>query len=158
MSTVKIGPSRTKKLSLMICSISWILAALLNVSMHYKFIYIFQLVAIIGFLIFSGIFAHRPPVQITFVVGIEELHEVKYKHTEAVAETYIYVDGKTLIKPERFWGEPRSEKIEFTIGDQEKHEVQIERSRSPFGAFWIGTAFTIIIDDVVLRAEQVKVS
>ena len=67
----------------------------------------------IGFLIFGGAFAYRPPLQISFVVGKEEFHDVKYVCKKAIAETRIFVEGVALIKPERFWYEPRKDDFRF---------------------------------------------
>jgi hypothetical protein len=158
MSTIKVGPSKIKKLGLSLSSLAWILAALVNLFMHSTFFDVLQLIGIVSFLIFGGTFAYRPPVQISFVVGREELHEVKYVHKEAVTETRIFVDGDAVIKPERFWYEPRKDDFQFKVGVDEAHEVRIQRARSRFGALWSGTTFDISVDGTLLTAEQVELT
>ena len=97
ISTVRIGPSKSKKIGLSASSFGWILGAFLNIFFNSGYLSALQLLSILAFLIIGGTFAYRPPVQITFVVGTEELHEVKYVHKEAITETRIFVDGDAVI-------------------------------------------------------------
>ena len=97
-------------------------------------------------------------MQISFIVGSEELHEVKYVHKEAITETRIFVDGDAVIKPERYWYEPRKDDFQFRVGVHEVHEVRIQRARSRFGALWSGTTFSISVDGALLTGRQVEVT
>ena len=158
ISTVRIGPSKSKKIGLSASSFGWILGAFLNIFFNSGYLSALQLLSILAFLIIGGTFAYRPPVQISFVVGSEELHEVKYVHKEAITETRIFVDGDAVIKPERFWYEPRKDDFQFRVGVNEVHEVRIQRTRSRFGALWSGTTFSISVDGALLTGRQVELT
>jgi len=115
-----------------------------------------ELIGIIGFLIYGGTFASRPPAQISFAVGREEIHQVKYVHKEATTETRILVDGEVLLKSDRFWREPCKEEFQIIVGNNELHEVKIKKIRSRFGAFWSGSTLYISVDATELREDQVE--
>ena len=106
-----------------------------------------EIIGIISFLIYGGIFAYRSPIQISFPVGSEEIHQVKYVHKSTVMETRIFVDGEVRLKLDRSWHEPRKEDFRFNVGNNELHEVKIERIRSRLGNIWSGSTFYISVDE-----------
>jgi len=117
-----------------------------------------EFIGIIGFLIYGGTFAYTLPLRISFPVGSEEIHEVKYVHKSAVGETRIFVDGELVLKSDRSWREPRKEDFRFNVGNHELHEIKIERIRSRFGTIWNGSTFYISVDETELADEQVKLT
>ena len=141
---------------LSLSSLTWIVAAIANAISSSGFLDGLQVIAIIGFLIFGGAFAYRPPVHISFIVGDEELHEVEFVHSEAITDTRIFIDEEPFIRSDRFWHEPRVERFQFQVGDVEVHEVRIERIRSRLGALWSGTTFNISVDGTLLTFDQVE--
>ena len=117
-----------------------------------------EFIGIIGYLIYSGTFAYTLPLQISFPVGSEEIHEVKYVHKSAVGETRIFVDGEVLLKSDRSWHEPRKEDFRFNVGNNELHQVKIERISSRLGNIWSGSIFYISVDETELSYEKVKLT
>lgn len=95
-------------------------------------------------------------MHISFQVGKEEIHEVKYVHKETTTETRILVDGKVHLQSDRFWREPRVEEFQIFVGNNEIHEVKIKKIRSRFGTFWAGSTLYISVDTTDLTGNQVK--
>jgi hypothetical protein len=91
-------------------------------------------------------------------VGDEELHEVKFVHSEAITDTRIFIDDEPYLRSDRFWHEPRVERFQFKVGVEEVHSIQIERIRSRLGALWSGTIFNISVDGSLLTFEQIRFS
>jgi hypothetical protein len=158
MTQIKVGPSKLKKVGLATGSAIWLLAAVFDFFVHLSYIYAFQVIGIIVFLMFGGVFANRHPIEIDFFVGTRELHRVKYVYLETIKETQIFVDAHLEVKLDRFWHSPRREEFALSIGKAELHEILIRRRRSYFALFSGTTSFDILVDDLPLTLEQVKLT
>ena len=69
-------------------------------------------------------------MDLSFEVGDTEFHDVLFQFDKIWGGLNIYVDGESIIKTVRFASLDLVKTWKFEVGDEEKHEVQIDKHRS----------------------------
>jgi len=68
----------------------------------------------------------------TFAVGTQEVHEVHYHFNQWFGRVTITVDGEDWASRWRMFTVKVTQRFEFEVGDTEKHDVVIEKTRKAF--------------------------
>ena len=68
-------------------------------------------------------------MDLSFEVGDTEFHDVLFQFDKVWGGLNIYVDGESIIKTVRFASLDLVKTWKFEVGDEEVHEVQIDKHR-----------------------------
>ena len=94
-----------------------------------------------------------------FEVGISEKHQVQLQRNWFTGKQVILVDSHPVattspFNPGTHFSVKHSTKHEFSVGDIEKHTVQIERVRPDIFAGCMPHTFRIFIDEILFSEHQ----
>ena len=155
MALLKLGPSRTNRKFLGLASSLWFVSAFLNIFFRTWILPTLLIVGVVSFLIASGAFAFRPPIEFSFLVGESQQHEIKFLYSPNIGETKIYVDGEKQLVKQEPWYSKRHERFEITIGAPDTHQLVIIRNRKFLGSYLHETEYDIFVDGSALTRDQV---
>ena len=71
----------------------------------------------------------RFAVHFTFDIGEQERNTVEFNFNQLFGRTEIKVNGKRIQAGRQLFSEPLSNSYEFTVGEQERFVVRIEKQR-----------------------------
>jgi hypothetical protein len=92
----------------------------------------------------------RYRLEFDFSVGNQEQHTVHFYFNQFWGPLAISVDGKRVIRDFR-WGSTRATKrYRFTVGEQERHDVVIEKSRLRLFAGFRKQTCRVLVDDLLV--------
>ena len=156
MNTITITPPLRKRIALGAFAVMIIGASIIRIFTTEGIASIIQFVGVVGFLIVGGMFRYRPPIELSFQVGISEIHIVKFEYRPAIIEGKVFVDGAPIVKSDSFWWEKRRENFKFQVGESENHEVLIQRFRPLLAGILQSMVFNIYVDGQHLAQNQVN--
>jgi hypothetical protein len=93
-------------------------------------------------------------MQFSFIVGAAEKHQVDFSFDQFIGNLEIRVDGQQVIKDFRMFSLSLSKKYEFTVGQQERHHVVIEKRRKLLLAGARPQKYTIFIDGQLVQTYE----
>jgi len=85
-------------------------------------------------------------MQFSFIVGVNEKHQVDFSFDQLVGNLEIRVDGQPVIKDFRMFSLSLTKRYDFTVGVNERHQVAIEKKRKLFLAGLRPMKYRIFID------------
>ena len=71
-------------------------------------------------------------MQFSFLVGIQEPHQIDFSFDQFRGNLEIRVDDQPLVKDLRILSLKLTKRYEFTVGTQEQHHIAIEKQRKLF--------------------------
>lgn len=71
-------------------------------------------------------------LEFQFEVGDDERHEVGFRFNRSLGPLTISVDDQPVIKKFKIFSGSTTERYELTVGETERHNVVIEKTRRPF--------------------------
>jgi len=93
-------------------------------------------------------------MQFSFRVGVEEHHQVDFKFDQFVGNLEIRVDGQPVVKDFRLLSARLTKRYEFTVGNQERHHIMIEKKRKLFLAGLRPQRYRIFIDGQLAQTYE----
>ena len=93
-------------------------------------------------------------MQFSFMVGAAEKHRVDFSFDQFMGHLQILVDGAAVVKDFRMFSLSLTKRYEFTIGEQEKHDVVIEKKRKLFLAGLRPMRYRIFIDGKLVETKE----
>jgi hypothetical protein len=95
-------------------------------------------------------------MQFSFNVGINEKHRVDFSFDQFIGNLQILVDGQTAVKDFRMFSLSLAKRYEFSVGEQERHDVVIEKKRKLFLAGLRPQSYKIFIDGKLVETHEGK--
>lgn len=95
-------------------------------------------------------------MQFSFIVGTTEKHQVDFSFDQMIGNLEIRVDGQTAVKDFRMFSLSLTKLYEFTVGNQERHQVVIEKKRKLFLAGLRPQQYRILIDGTLVQTYEGK--
>jgi len=89
-----------------------------------------------------------------FTVGIQEQHHVEFSFDQFSGDLKILVDGQAVVKDLRFMSLSLVKRYEFPVGEQEKHQVAIEKERKLFLAGLRKQKYRVFIDGKLAKSYE----
>lgn len=68
-------------------------------------------------------------MKFTFVIGETEKHRIEYSFNQLAGRLVVKVNEQPVRRSVRLFNEPTFEVHDFTVGEQERHHVRIEKQR-----------------------------
>ena len=93
-------------------------------------------------------------MQFSFIVGTSERHQVDFSFDQMTGNLEIRVDGQTVVKDFRLFSLSLTKRYEFTVGNQERHQVVIEKKRKLFLAGLRPQQYRIFIDGALAQTHE----
>ena len=93
-------------------------------------------------------------MQFSFVVGTNEKHQVDFSFDQMIGNLQIRVDGQPAVKDFRMFSLSLTKRYEFTVGNQERHQVVIEKKRKLFLAGLRPQQYRIFIDGTLVQTYE----
>ena len=93
-------------------------------------------------------------MQFSFLVGIQEQHQIDFSFDQVVGNLEIRVDGQPLVKDFRMLSLRLTKRYEFAVGAQEKHQIAIEKKRKLFLAGFRSQQYRIFIDGQLVQTYE----
>ena len=93
-------------------------------------------------------------MQFSFMVGVQEKHQVDFSFDQFVGNLEIRVDGQPVVKDFRMLSLRLTKRYELTVGVNEKHHVVIEKKRKLFLAGLRPVRYRIIIDGHLVQTYE----
>jgi hypothetical protein len=93
-------------------------------------------------------------MQFSFNVGVNEKHRVDFSFDQFIGNLQILVDGQTAVKDFRMFSLSLTKRYEFSIGEQERHDVVIEKKRKLFLAGLRPQSYKIFIDGKLVATHE----
>jgi FAIM1 (Fas apoptotic inhibitory molecule) protein len=93
-------------------------------------------------------------MQFSFMVGVQEQHQVDFSFDQFIGNLEIRVDGQPLIKDFRMLSLKLTKRYEFTVGKQEQHQIAIEKKRKLFLAGLRPQQYSIFIDGQLVQTYE----
>ncbi|HVT41680.1 MAG TPA: hypothetical protein VHD39_01760 [Acidimicrobiales bacterium] len=91
-------------------------------------------------------------LEFQFEVGKEERHEVGFRFNRSLGPLTISVDDEPVVKKFTPFSMTTTERYELSVGEQERHNVVIEKSRQGFlGGFQDQVCVAYVDDEFVGR-------
>ncbi len=91
-------------------------------------------------------------MQFSFIVGTIERHQVDFSFDQMIGNLEIRVDGQPAVKDLRMFSVSLT--YEFTVGNQERHQVVIEKKRKLFLAGLRPQRYRIFIDGTLTQTYE----
>src|SRR5262249_1577255 len=96
----------------------------------------------------------RTRMHFTFDVGFHEQHIVPFSFDQFVGNLEIKVDGEPLVKDFRMFSLKLTKRYEFTVGQNEQHQVAIEKKRKLFLAGLRPQQYKVFIDGQLVQTYE----
>jgi hypothetical protein len=93
-------------------------------------------------------------VQFSFIVGIQEQHQIDFSFDQVIGKLEIRVDGEPLVKDFRLLSLRLTKRYEFTVGLQEQHHLAIEKKRKLFLAGFRPQQYRVFIDGQLVQTHE----
>jgi hypothetical protein len=93
-------------------------------------------------------------MQFSFLVGINEPHQVDFSFDQFGGNLEIRIDGERLIKDFRLLSLRLTKRYEFTAGTQELHQIAIEKKRKLFLAGFRPQRYRVFIDGNLVQTFE----
>ena len=88
------------------------------------------------------------------MVGVNEKHRVDFSFDQFIGNLEIRVDGQPAVKDFRMFSVSLTKRYEFTVGDEEKHHIIIEKKRKLFLAGLRPQQYRIFIDGQLVQTHE----
>ncbi len=93
-------------------------------------------------------------MQFSFLVGIGEQHQIDFSFDQFAGNLAIRVDGQPLIKDFRLLSLRLTKRYEFAVGQQERHQIAIEKKRKLFLAGFRPQQYRIFVDGELVQTYE----
>ena len=93
-------------------------------------------------------------MQFSFMVGVNEKHRVDFSFDQFLGHLDILVDGQPAVKDFRMFSVSLTKRYEFTVGNEERHNVVIEKQRKLFLAGLRPQKYRIFIDGELVQTHE----
>ena len=93
-------------------------------------------------------------MQFSFIVGIQERHQVDFAFDQFAGNLEIRVDGVPLVKDFRLLSLKLTKRYEFTVGQQELHQIAIEKKRKLFLAGFRPQQYRVFVDGQLVQTHE----
>ena len=93
-------------------------------------------------------------MQFSFLVGVQEQHQVDFSFDQFAGNLEIRVDGEPLIKDFRLLSLKLTKRYEFTVGGQEQHQIAIEKKRKLFLAGFRPQQYRVFVDGQLVQTHE----
>lgn len=93
-------------------------------------------------------------MKFSFLVGVKEQHRVDFSFDQMIGNLEIRVDGQPLIKDFRMLSIRLTKRYEFVVGNQEQHQIAIEKRRKLFLAGLRPMQYQIFIDGQLVQTYE----
>ena len=93
-------------------------------------------------------------MQFSFMVGLNEKHRVDFSFDQFMGNLSILVDGEAAVKDFRMLSLSLTKRYEFTVGEQERHDIIIEKKRKLFLAGLRPQQYRIFIDGQLVQTYE----
>lgn len=95
-------------------------------------------------------------MQFSFMVGVQEQHQIDFSFDQFVGNLEIRVDGQPVVKDFRMLSLKLTKRYEFTVGTDEQHQITIEKKRKLFLAGLRPQQFRVFIDGQLVQTYEGK--
>ena len=93
-------------------------------------------------------------MQFSFMVGVQEKHQVDFSFDQFMGNLAIRVDGQPAVKDFRMLSLKLTKRYEFSVGVNEKHHVAIEKKRKLFLAGLRPMQYRIFINGNLVQTYE----
>ncbi|HJZ79672.1 MAG TPA: hypothetical protein VKD91_04985 [Pyrinomonadaceae bacterium] len=93
-------------------------------------------------------------MQFSFMVGVNEKHQVDFSFDQFMGNLEIRVDGDPAVKDFRMLSLRLTKRYEFTVGTAEQHNIIIEKKRKLFLAGLRPQQYRIFIDGQLVQTYE----
>jgi hypothetical protein len=93
-------------------------------------------------------------MKFSFLVGIQEQHQIDFSFDQVIGNLEIRVDGEPLVKDFRMLSLMLTKRYEFTVGSQEQHHIAIEKKRKLFLAGFRPQQYRVLIDGQLVQTHE----
>jgi hypothetical protein len=93
-------------------------------------------------------------MKFSFLVGIQEQHQIDFSFDQVIGNLEIRVDGEPLVKDFRMLSLKLTKRYEFTVGSQEQHHIAIEKKRKLFLAGFRPQQYRVFIDGQLVQTHE----
>lgn len=93
-------------------------------------------------------------MQFSFVVGTNEKHQVDFSFDQMIGNLVIRVDGQPVVQDFRMLSLSLTKRYELTVGNQEQHQVVIEKKRKLFLAGLRPQKYRVFIDGALAQTYE----
>ena len=90
----------------------------------------------------------------SFIVGVNEQHQVDFSFDQFVGNLEIRVDGQPRVKDFRMFSLKLTKRYEFTVGASEQHQIAIEKKRKLFLAGVRPQQYRVFIDGQLVQTHE----
>lgn len=88
------------------------------------------------------------------MVGADEKHRVDFSFDQFIGHLEILVDGQPAVKDFRMFSLSLTKRYEFSVGEQERHDVVIEKKRKLFLAGLRPARYRIFVDGKLVETKE----
>lgn len=93
-------------------------------------------------------------MQFSFMVGVNEKHRVDFSFDQFMGNLQILVDGQAAVKDFRMFSLSLTKRYEFSVGEQERHDIIIEKKRKLFLAGLRPQTYRVFIDGQLVQTHE----
>jgi hypothetical protein len=93
-------------------------------------------------------------MKFSFLVGIQEQHQIDFSFDQVIGNLEIRVDGEPLVKDFRLLSLRLTQRYEFTAGIAEQHLIAIEKKRKLFLAGLRPQQYRVFIDGQLVQTHE----
>ena len=93
-------------------------------------------------------------MKFSFLVGINEQHQIDFSFDQFAGNLEIRVDGQPLVKDFRMFSLKLTKRYEFTVGVSEQHQIAIEKKRKLFLAGLRPQQYRVFIDGQLVQTYE----
>ena len=93
-------------------------------------------------------------MQFSFMVGVQEKHQVDFSFDQFIGNLEIRIDGQPVVKDFRMLALRLTKRYEFSVGVNEKHHIAIEKKRKLFLAGLRPQQYRIFIDGNLVQTYE----
>ena len=93
-------------------------------------------------------------MQFSFMVGVSEKHRVDFSFDQFIGNLEIRVDGQPVVKDFRMFSLTLTKRYEFAVGNEERHQILIEKKRKLFLAGLRPMTYSIFIDGQLMQTYE----
>ena len=93
-------------------------------------------------------------MQFSFRVGVREQHQVDFSFDQFGGKLEIRVDGEPLVNKFRLLSLKLIKRYEFTVGQDEPHQIAIEKKRKLFLAGFRPQQYRIFVDGQLVQTHE----
>jgi hypothetical protein len=93
-------------------------------------------------------------MKFSFLVGVQEQHQVDFSFDQMIGNLEIRVDGVPLVKDFRMLSLRLTKRYEFTVGKHERHQIAIEKKRKLFLAGLRPQQYRIWVDGRLVQTHE----